>query len=413
MKTRQSGSTSRDLRHQNRLLVREIVRLSGPVSRNEIARIAGLTPPTITNVINELIESDTVREIGHGESTGGRRPVLLELNPNAGFVFAARIQRGEIVTALLDLVGGILASSKTSLDSSEPEGFIQAIGGAFDMLTAGAGVPKNRVLWCGVATPGLVDSQQGIVHKSANLSWHAVPLGPMLSEAIGGVPVYVENVSNAAALGEKVYGSGQGYENLIYLNLSVGISAGVIVNDKVFGGARGYAGEVGHVAVVPEGGPLCSCGRYGCFEAICGARAVLQRIRQETPAEVLATVGIDNAKLSISHLIDTQLARTPDVSRILRETGEVIGLVIANLISLFDTRLVILGGELSRLDDAFLDSVVRSVNKHGLEDIVEGVRIVRSTMRDDPGLMGTYALAIERVFAMEDWESGNERVDYA
>lgn len=114
MTARRSGTTSRDMRHQNRLLVRDIIRLKGPISRNEIARVTGLTPPTITNVVNELLASNMVREIGPGESTGGRRPVLLELNPNAGFVFAARIQRGEIVTALLDLVGTVLASSRTS-----------------------------------------------------------------------------------------------------------------------------------------------------------------------------------------------------------------------------------------------------------------------------------------------------------
>ena len=402
MTARRSGTTSRDMRHQNRLLVRDIIRLKGPISRNEIARVTGLTPPTITNVVNELLASNMVREIGPGESTGGRRPVLLELNPNAGFVFAARIQRGEIVTALLDLVGTVLASSRTSLDNTDPDTFIQAIAGAFEMLAAGAGVARHQALWCGVAPPRLVDPERGVVHRSSNLAWSQVALGPMLSDAIGGIPVHVENVSKAAALGEKAYGSGQGYQNLVYLNLSVGISAGIIVDNQVFSGSRGYAGEIGHVATVANGGPLCACGQYGCLEATCGLKALLKKVADETPAEALKALGIDAAQLSVEHLTG-ELAQVPQVRRIIQEAGKTIGLFISTVMTLFDPEIVILGGELARLDETFLDAVVRSARKHGLADIVQNIPIVRSTMRDDPGLMGAYALALDEVFALEDW----------
>lgn len=398
------ASTSSDLKEINRILVRDTIRKRGPIARSEIARMTGLTPPTVSIIVNDMLSSCIVREVGRGVSTGGRRPILLELNPQAGFVLAVRIQRGEIVTALLDLTGNVLGHQLIRRDTSIPEKVAEAIRQSMDLLIVTAKVKPERVLYCGVALPGLINSNDGMVVQAPNLAWENVPFADILREAFRGIPVHIENISNAAALGEQTYGSGQGCANLIYLNLSVGIGAGIIIDNRVYGGALGYAGEIGHIAVVLEAGPRCDCGRYGCFEALCGVRAVLSRIKDCIRDEALLEMGFQKDRLTISDVINTRLSELPEVREVLGDTGRTIGLVIGNMLNLFNSEMVILGGELSRAGDTLFGTLCEQAKRTSLAEVGERVRIVRSSMQEDPALMGAYTLALEHIFACAEWE---------
>ncbi|HXL03189.1 MAG TPA: ROK family protein [Bacillota bacterium] len=399
---RLSSNTS-DIRRINRLLVRDIIRRNGPICRSDIAKTAGLTPPTVTNIVSDMLKAGIVEEIGYGKSTGGRRPVMLELNSRAGFILAVTIQRGGTKVVLMDLANNILARQDTQLSVSSPYEITSTITESFRALLTETGIAEEKVLWCGVASPGLVNSDLGVVEISSNLSWRKVPFAHILSESLSGIPVHIENISNAAALGEKVYGIGKACSNLIYLNVSMGIGAGVIIDDNVFRGAHGYAGEIGHVPMIPHGGPKCSCGREGCLEAFCGVPAVLRRVKAEVSDREFRKLDVDKNGIQIRHLTKPPLSDIPEIQRIMDETGCMIGAAIAHLISLFDTEMVILGGELSGVGDSFLETVIRSAKAHSLIEFMETVRVVRSTMREHPELMGAYVLAMEQVFAMEDW----------
>ena len=403
MKTTRSASKLQDLKVLNRLLVRDTIRKRGPIARFEVAKLTGLTPSTVTVIVNDLIGAGVIREVGRGESSGGRRPIMLELNPRAGYIFAVQLQRGELVAALLDLGRTIVASEVFKLDTSLPEDVADAIGSCFADLTRRARVRREEVLWCGVASPGLVDSRRGVVERSSNLAWEKIPFGAMLSSRLAGLPLQVENISNAAALAEKVYGSGRGCPNLIYLNLSVGIGAGIILEGEVFGGSQGYAGEVGHMTLMPDGGPLCACGRRGCFEALCSVRTILGQIKASVPDEIMERFGLRKAALGVGEALSPPLTETEEVKRILSETGRLIGIAVANLASLFNPEMVILGGELSRAGEVLLAAVRQTSRENALPEISDRVRIVLSTMAEDPPLMGAYVLALEKVFEMEEW----------
>ncbi|NLG83584.1 MAG: ROK family transcriptional regulator [Firmicutes bacterium] len=399
------ASKSRDLKVLNRLLVRETIRRQGPIARHEVAKLTGLTPPTVTVIVNELLAEGVVREIGFGESTGGRRPVMLALNPRAGDVFAVRIQRGQAVTALLDLGAEVLASQVLRLESHLPGEVVEAVVGSCGQLLEATGIRLGDVFWCGVASPGLVDSSCGLVARSSNLDWENVPLGKMLSERLGEIPVHVENISNAAAVGERLFGSGRGCPNLIYLNLSVGIGAGIVINGEIFGGARGYAGEVGHMVLVPEGGPRCACGREGCFEALCGARTVLEKAKEVLDEEVLKRYGLKKDDLTIAEVVSRPLVELPEIQEILAEVGAMVGIALANLVSLFNPEMVVLGGELARAGSVLLEPATRVAKERALGEIVNPVRFVLSGMSQDPPLMGAYALALEKIFQVDDWRT--------
>jgi predicted NBD/HSP70 family sugar kinase len=329
---------------------------------------------------------------------------MLVLNPNAGFILAAGIQRSVTRVALMDLSDNVLARRDTHVSVSSPYEMAAAIRESFESLLGETGIPKEKILWCGVASPGLVNPDLGVVETSSNLAWKKVPFAHILSENLSGIPVHIENISNAAALGEKAYGIGKGYPNLIYLSVSIGIGAGIIIDNTVFRGSRGYAGEIGHVPMTVYNGPQCACGREGCLEAFCGVPAVIRRVKAQVSDEEFKTLGVDKDSIEIPHLTKPPLLGIPAVKRIMDETGHLIGIAIAHLVSLFDTEMVILGGELGRVEDAFLETVMRSARDHSLVEFAETIRVVRSTMHEQPELMGAYVLAMEEVFALEDWD---------
>lgn len=403
MKNRRSGSNNRDLRIRNRLLIRSIIRENGPIARYEIAKMTGLTPPTVTVMVNELIREGIVTEVGTGESSGGRKPVLLEMNPGAAYVLAVRVQRDEAIVALIDVVGGIRSVRPLTLDTSSPDDLAGRISSELDSLCETAAVGRDRVLWCGVASPGLVNPNTGVVERSTNLAWEMVPFGAILSRRLGGVPVHVENISNAAAIAEMEHGCAKGCRNLVYVNLSVGIGAGIIADGETFGGARGYAGEIGHVAVVPQDGPRCSCGKLGCFEAYCGLRTVVARLRNAVSDDELRPYGLSRAALSIGDLMSSPAGELPTVREVVRDVAYMVGVAVSNLISLLNPETVVLGGELVEAGPEFVSIVSDTARARSIKEMAAMCRIVRSTMEQDPPLMGAYELALDHVLDMDAW----------
>ena len=148
MRTTRSASNSKGVKVHNRLLVRDTIRMKGPVARHEVAKITGLTPSAVTVIVNEFIEAGVIKEVGWGESSGGRRPVMLELNPQAGYIFVVRLQGGEILTALLDLSDGIISSNLTRTGQTRPEDVVRLVGEDFDTYLRDLGIKTENVLWC-------------------------------------------------------------------------------------------------------------------------------------------------------------------------------------------------------------------------------------------------------------------------
>ena len=314
-----------------------------------------------------------------------------------------RLQRDEAVTALFDLGGTVLSHYKQTLDTSEADGVVAAIGNSYDWLIENTGIDQKKILCCGLASPGLVNSHRGVIEHSSNLEWDKVPLGAMLSKRLYGIPVHVENISNAAALAEKEYGCGRGYQDLIYINLSVGVGAGIIMAGEIYGGSKGYAGEIGHTTLVPVGGPKCACGRQGCIEAICGLRAIMERINRELPDMIREEHGLNKKKLTVHDLLLPALLEIEEVKEILEETGKWVGIVVANLVSIFNPSLIILGGEVPKTGDLFVSAVVNEMNQRMLKEFVGTVKVISSTMEEDPPLLGAYVLALEMLFSIEKW----------
>jgi len=253
------------------------------------------------------------------------------------------------------------------------------------------GTPARQVRSLGIGLPGPVDPALGLVISPANLpGFHNVPLNRILTRATG-IPSFLHHDAHLAALGEHRRGAARGASELIYVTVSTGIGAGLILRGALYAGAHGIAGEIGHIVVQP-GGPLCRCGNYGCVEAVASGTGIADAARVAAP----------NTPDSALHRIEAPTAE--DVSRaaragdalansILESAGTYLGIAMGTLINLFNPQLIVLGGPVLRAGRPLLAPMRRAIVASSWKAARRGLRIVRPALGGDAGLIGAVEFA--------------------
>ena len=242
--------------------------------------------------------------------------------------------------------------------------------------------------------PGPIDPATGMLISATNLpEWVGIPIPEHLESEIG-VPVFMGNDANLAAMGEWQYGAGQGHHDLIYLTISTGIGGGVICGDRLLVGGKGLGAELGHVTILPDG-PLCGCGHRGHLEALSSGPGIAAFVAEQLAQgrESILTGHPDAKRIAEAALNNDSLAREA-----FERAGYYLGLMIANYLLIFNPSIVILGGGVSMTGELLLEPVRRTVNQsvlsgHYIEDLV----ITQAALGDDSGLYGALALAREQV----------------
>jgi len=368
------------VREQNTQLVLNLLRDAGPLSRAELSRESGLAPSALTRQVRDLIDRGLLVETGKQSSHGGRRGVLLALNDERAFAVGVKVERTRLLTALVDLGGGIRDSRETPLDENlSPEQFVRAIGRSV------ATVCHGDLLGVGVAISGFVDPHSGHDYYSPILGWHDVPLRTMLQSTLD-CPIWIENDVNALALAESWFGAGRQSRDFVCVTVGEGIGAGLVIDNKLYRGARGGAGELGHTCVQP-GGMLCRCGQRGCLETL-ASDAFLER-----EATRLAAGGIDELALR---------ARTGDEKALEPFTimAESLGAGVVNLVNLLNPERLVLGGERMDTADLFFEPFRRYVEDHTFPHEATGLEIVPWEL-DAPGfVIGAATLPIADFFRL-------------
>ena len=253
------------------------------------------------------------------------------------------------------------------------------------------GSSPRRVRALGIGLPGPVDPAAGLVISPANLpGFKNVPLNRILTRATG-IPSFLHHDAHLAALGEHRHGAARGASEVIYVTVSTGIGAGLILHGKLYAGAHGIAGEVGHIVVQREG-PLCTCGNRGCVEAISSGTGIARAARElapGTPASVLYGLESPGAEDV------ARAARDGDAlaKAILENAGTYLGLAIGTLVNLFNPQLIVLGGSVVKAGNLLLGPMRRSMNASSWKASRRGLRIVRPALGDDAGLIGAVEFA--------------------
>jgi N-acetylglucosamine repressor len=365
--------------HNERLVVRTLYDL-GPISRAEVARLTGLTRTTVSDVVASLLDEGVVREIGRGPSSGGKAPILLEVDDDARLVVGLDLGEEHFAGSLVNLRGEIRRSVELAVDGRDGDSALGLVFELLDQLLDGTTAP---LLGIGIGTPGLVDSRTGTIRRAVNLDWRDLPLGEIVAERYA-VPVNVANDSQAAALAEYTYAGGDRVPNLIAIRVGRGVGAGLILRGSLFQGDGSGAGEIGHV-VVEDDGALCRCGRTGCLETVAGMRAIEARAATATgrPTDLPA----------VRRAIDAGDAWAIGIAD---DAGAALGRAIAGLIGALDIRRIVVLCPVTDLGEPWLAAVRREARSRALALLADDIEIAVARPTTNVVIRGASALLVAR-----------------
>lgn len=381
-----AGADQTIARKHNRAQILNRLRLQGAVSRADLAKQTGLTRSTISRIVDELAEEKLVHEIAPSQSDRGRPGILLSLNPKGGAAIGLEIGVHFISILLTDFYSTPLWRERVILpDEATWVNYLEEAEKMIQTAQEHARQSGLSLMGIGVAVWGMVNYTDRTIHFAPNLQWRDVPLETRWSNLFD-VPVYVENDANASALGEYYFGAGKKIEDFVYLSMDIGIGSGIISKGRLFRGAAGYAGEIGHITIDPNGAP-CSCGRQGCLETKAGRKVIVRRYKELSKED-----GIDLEKI-----IQRGQAGDPLARKVFDEVGEALGMGIGHVINLFNPKGIILGWSLGQAYNLLLPGIERSLQKTSLPDLRQDVVIVPSLNGSDDALLGSIALVLDDV----------------
>ena len=262
-----------------------------------------------------------------------------------------------------------------------------------------ASVTADQVAAVGVGSPGPLDIKTGIVMGAPNLQgWECVPLKQRIEDALG-IPTFLENDANAAALGEHRFGAGRGFDHMIYVTVSTGIGGGLILGGSLFYGVDGMAGEIGHTTILANG-PRCGCGNRGCLEALASGTAIARSARESlvsgVPTIMTELAGGDPGRITARLVAEAAEQGDAEAHRILIEAMNYLGIGMANLVNLFNPQLIVIGGGVASIGDELFESVRRAVMRHALPATKKSVQIVPAKLGGDVGMLGAAAVGLTR-----------------
>jgi predicted NBD/HSP70 family sugar kinase len=383
---------NRDLiRAINRSIILNTIKTHGVIGRADVARLTGLSPATVTGITADLIEEGLVFEKEPGDSSGGRRQMLLAINPQGGYVVGIKVMEDHALGALTDLEAGVLEKLSQPLIASSPEALQDALYHLVQKLLEHAGIPASRLMGIGIGMAGIIDAERGILRQSPFFGWRNVPLRDML-QARFNLPVYIDNDVNTLTFAEKWFGAGQGINHFLVFTVGRGIGLGLVANGQFFRGVRGGAGEFGHMVVDPQG-PACDCGKKGCLEAYIGDKALLSQA-----AAAFEAGELPRKPENIDELLVMLQAGQPAAQEIFSRAGELFGRGVASLINLFDPELILISGEGTQRGEWFFKAMEESVQCHTMPGLLEDVKIKIEPWGDDAWARGAASLVLHELF---------------
>ncbi|HMA35349.1 MAG TPA: ROK family transcriptional regulator [Chloroflexia bacterium] len=394
----QAKLTVRDLRRVNGSLVLRQIYFDAPISRLEISRRSGLSPATVTIVVNDLIDKGIVVESGSEESEGGRPRRLTTINPEYGYFIGVDCGETQIQVELFDLTLRARAVRKLPMSpgNTTPQQVVALIVEAIETLLAGHGIARSRIVSVGIGVPGLVDPATGVSIFAPNWGWHNIRLAAML-EAQLALPVYLDNGAKAVALAEMWFGAGRRMDSLAVLLIGTGVGSGIIANGSLYRGATNSAGEWGHTVLELMGRP-CRCGSRGCLEAYVGAPGIIARLQEIAPQSPLIVEGDQTA--TIAAIIAAARQGDAGAAAILSSTTHYLGVGIANLINLVNPRAVLIGGWLGlQLFAYILPELRQIVQRYALAQPASATSIGACDLGQDALTLGAASLALEHFLA--------------
>jgi predicted NBD/HSP70 family sugar kinase len=346
MKTLQTGDQNL-VKQINKSIVFTYIGKNGPVSRAQISKDTGLNKATVSTMVSELITDSFVYEIGAGQSSGGRKPVLLYFNNLAGYSIGIDLGVNYLLGVLTDLSGNIIEEMNIPLKEIEFGYVMNEICSIIDTLKKHVPESPYGIVGIGIGVPGMVDKDENILF-APNLKWQKIDLKQIIEDKFN-IPTKVENEANAGCYGEQLYGAGKSIANLIYLSIGIGIGGGIIINNTLYTGTSGISGEMGHLTI-ESNGKKCPCGNSGCWELYASESALLEESK---------LAGSIDGDISIDTILNEARKGNRKVLQLLNNIGEHIGIGLTNIINTFNPEMIIIGNRMALLENWITNPINR------------------------------------------------------
>ena len=401
------------VKETNKTLVFNLIYGYGPLSRAEIAKMTRLSPTTVSSLVAELLEEDVIIETGMGTSaTSGRKPILLEINPNGGYVVSFEMLEDGFKCYLYDLLcnekAGVKIKAKDYADIEKD------MFAAMERIFCRKCINEKKLFGICISIPALFDADS---HKIITSTVLPVQEGNefilRIREKYPETPLVVENESNLYAYAEKAFGTSAGTENLVFIDIGAGIGAGIILDGKMFTGAGNMAGEIGHMTI-DINGTRCKCGNRGCLEVMASVPAITQRIifgimsGRDTIVRDLA--GNDLNRIDMEIVGKAFAEGDPYIVEVIDEIAARLAAGINNIINVLNPRVIVIGGEITKLGDLFLDMVRAKISMIALKPGLDKVELRYSSVKGNMVTMGGARYVLDKLFMANGFPAAQSQI---
>jgi predicted NBD/HSP70 family sugar kinase len=380
---------NRDLfKEINSNLLLNIIRREGQVSRKQLTDISGLSVGAVSGIVSELLLRNWILEIGEGDYTGGRRQTLIKLNSKAGYAVGLKLMEQRAVVAITNFEAEIVHYQEESrVFAADPQALARSLAAIIKAALEQSQIPPDRFFGVGVGVAGAVETNKGIVHNSPFFGWHNVPLAELIEAEIQ-LPVYIENDVNTLTLTEQLFGAGRHYANFVVVTIGRGIGMGLVINNQLYRGFRGGAGELGHTILVQQ--QRDDSAVFTSLEDIAADPAVIG-----DSVRVLKNGSVSLDLNTVATLADQG---EPWAQAALRRSGQMLGLGLANVVNILNPELVIISGEGIIAGDHRLAPMLEAMKQYSFNGLLDNVAVVIEATDDQAWARGAASLVISKVF---------------
>ena len=378
MKKQQVGNST-FIHNLNQGAIFKIIHRNGPISRKELAESTSYSAATITNHVKKLIEEEYVIETEKGNSSGGRKPVYIKVNPQKGYMLSLNIGVNKCQLYLFDLSFEILNGREILIDSKEDALFnLNNIKNEIELLLNEYQIDREKILGLGVGVPALIDREKNQLDFAPNLGWEKVAITEFYSQYFD-FPIILENEAKAAVIGEKefVYPD---IKNLVFVSINEGIGCGILLDGKLYTGASGNAGEFGHL-IIDSDGPKCHCGNKGCWETLASENYLEKEVNRYLKED-----------LRLKDIYKLEFSKDKNLKVIIDKIGSNIGIGLANIINSLSPENIVIGGGIIRAEGYLMKNIKKVVEQNSIS-ISQKHANLRFTELD--GLAAVYGLAAQ------------------
>ncbi|MBT2755552.1 ROK family protein [Mesobacillus foraminis] len=377
--------------HSQKVILSSIIK-HYPISRAKLSEITNLNKATVSLQAHSLIKKHLVSEIGVGVSNGGRKPILLVFNKNAGYAIGVELAANYIFTILIDLEGNKLFSDYLEFANESMETLKSILIDRIKLVANHAPESPYGIIGIGVGVHGFVNENQSIVY-TPHSNWDKIDLKNLLEDQFQ-LPIFIDNEANVGAFGEKLYGLIKSNESSIYVSVGTGIGLGIILNDKLYRGSNGFSGEMGHMTI-ESNGKKCGCGNQGCWELYASESAFYKNLSRLKNGEVMT---LEKANKMI-------MVNDGDILMEIEKFGHYLGIGLMNLIITFNPDSIILRSNLIEANPIILKSIKKAISNRISRYIPLKSEVFISQLNRNAAALGSASFMIKK-FLMESNEKG-------